>query len=114
MEFMNSFDSPPKKALFKAKVQEGSSLTVQKAQVIQKKKQEEWELEAETNQRKQNTKNYLNLTKEFIEQGKAITALNARVQELESRFQQLEKKNGRWQSYTIGICLILAVVLLID
>ena len=98
---MNPNDNPSPKAFFKANKQVWSP-TTQKIQAIKERKKEEWEVEAELNQNKQNTKKYLNLTKQSEEQGKAIVSLEARVQEL-------EKSRGIWK-YIIMSVLLLAIL----
>ena len=68
----------------------------QVVQQIHHKKKTEWEIEAELNQFKRNTKNYFNLTKQSEQQEKAINALEARIQEL-------EKKGGHWKFIAYGV-----------
>jgi hypothetical protein len=97
---MNS-DSQFVKALLSSKTQP-SSPTTQKIQTIEKRKKEEWEIEAKKEQYKANAKNYFNLTKRSEEQAKSIIALEQKV-------QKLERVDSKWKYIATGI-LVLATI----
>lgn len=101
-------DSQLAKALFGSQTQT-SSPTTEKIQAIEKRKKEEWKIEAKKEQYRANSKNYFNLTKRSEEQAKSITYLKEEVQTLKLSIQKLEQRETKWKCIAFGIFLLATI-----